>query len=246
MLLSANTLLAQENLPPVLKADSANFRKDILTRTYMTPKRILWSSSPTSVQNPELLLKPNTGQADIFGEGMCRLVNNGEDRASIILDFGHEIHGGFKLVISSCAPLVTPQVRLRFGESVSETCSELNSSKSVAETGSKSEVDLKSNTATNDHAIRDMVLTVPFYGQMEVGNTGYRFVRIDLLTPGQTINLKEATAILRYRDIPYLGTFRCSDQRLNDIWMTGAYTVHLNMQEYIWDGIKREDRKSVV
>ena len=240
ILLSANTLLAQENLPPVLKADSANFRKDILTRTYMTPKRILWSSSPTSVQNPELLLKPNTGQADIFGEGMCRLVNNGEDRASIILDFGHEIHGGFKLVISSCAPLVTPQVRLRFGESVSETCSELNSSKSVAETGSKSEVDLKSNTATNDHAIRDMVLTVPFYGQMEVGNTGYRFVRIDLLTPGQTINLKEATAILRYRDIPYLGTFRCSDQRLNDIWMTGAYTVHLNMQEYIWDGIKRD------
>ena len=240
MLLSANTLLAQENLPPVLKADSANFRKDILTRTYMTPKRILWSSSPTSVQNPELLLKPNTGQADIFGEGMCRLVNNGEDRASIILDFGHEIHGGLKLVISSCAPLVTPQVRLRFGESVSETCSELNSSKSVAETGSKSEVDLKSNTATNDHAIRDMVLTVPFYGQMEVGNTGYRFVRIDLLTPGQTINLKEATAILRYRDIPYLGTFRCSDQRLNDIWMTGAYTVHLNMQEYIWDGIKRD------
>lgn len=240
MLLSANTLLAQENLPPVLKADSAHFRKDILTRTYMTPKRILWSSSPTSVQNPELLLKPNTGQADIFGEGMCRLVNNGEDRASIILDFGHEIHGGFKLVISSCAPLVTPQVRLRFGESVSETCSELNSSKSIAETGSKSEVDLKSNTATNDHAIRDMVLTVPFYGQMEVGNTGYRFVRIDLLTPGQTINLKEATAILRYRDIPYLGTFRCSDQRLNDIWMTGAYTVHLNMQEYIWDGIKRD------
>ena len=240
MLLSANTLLAQENLPPVLKADSAHFRKDILTRTYMTPKRILWSSSPTSVQNPELLLKPNTGQADIFGEGMCRLVNNGEDRASIILDFGHEIHGGFKLVISSCAPLVTPQIRLRFGESVSETCSELNSSKSVAETGSKSEVDLKSNTATNDHAIRDMVLTVPFYGQMEVGNTGYRFVRIDLLTPGQTINLKEATAILRYRDIPYLGTFRCSDQRLNDIWMTGAYTVHLNMQEYIWDGIKRD------
>ena len=240
ILLSANTLLAQENLPPVLKADSAHFRKDILTRTYMTPKRILWSSSPTSVQNPELLLKPNTGQADIFGEGMCRLVNNGEDRASIILDFGHEIHGGFKLVISSCAPLVTPQVRLRFGESVSETCSELNSSKSVAETGSKSEVDLKSNTATNDHAIRDMVLTVPFYGQMEVGNTGYRFVRIDLLTPGQTINLKETTAILRYRDIPYLGTFRCSDQRLNDIWMTGAYTVHLNMQEYIWDGIKRD------
>ncbi|MGN1215557.1 MAG: alpha-L-rhamnosidase C-terminal domain-containing protein, partial [Candidatus Cryptobacteroides sp.] len=40
--------------------------------------------------------------------------------------------------------------------------------------------------------------------------------------------------------IPYEGSFKCNDQRLNDIWMTGAYTVHLNMQEYIWDGIKRD------
>lgn len=240
MIVTAATLMGQEHLPPVLKSDSARFRKDILTRTYMTPTRCVWTSGAASVQNPELLLKPNTGQADIFDKGMCRMVNSGSERASIILDFGHEIHGGFKLVISSCAPLTTPQVRLRFGESVSETCSELNTGQSVAETGSKEQVNLKANTATNDHAIRDMVLTVPFYGQMEVGSTGYRFVRIDLLTPNQTINLKEATAILRYRDIPYLGEFRCSDQRLNDIWMTGAYTVHLNMQEYIWDGIKRD------
>ena len=55
-----------------------------------------------------------------------------------------------------------------------------------------------------------------------------------------TIYLKEAPAIFRYRNIPYLGSFRCNDQRLNDIWMTGAYTVHLNMQEYLWDGIKRD------
>ena len=240
ILMTAAASMAQDHLPPVFGADTALFRKDIMTRSYMTPKKILWTSSATAVQNAELLLKPNTGQADIFGDGMCRLINNGNDQASLILDFGHELHGGFKMVISSCSPLQTPQVRLRFGESVSETCTELNTTKSIAETGSKADVNLKANTATNDHAIRDMVLTVPFYGQMEVGSTGYRFVRIDLLTPGQTINLKEATAILRYRDIPYVGSFRCSDQRLNDIWMTGAYTVHLNMQEYIWDGVKRD------
>lgn len=240
MLCMAVASMAQKHLPPVFGADTVNFRHDTMTRSYMTPKRILWTSSNTAVQNPELLLHPNTGQADILDRGMCRLVNSEEDHASLILDFGHELHGGLKLVISSCAPLSTPRMRLRFGESVSETCSELNSGKSIAETGSKAEVDLKGNTATNDHAIRDMVLTVPFYGQMEVGNTGFRFVRIDMLTPGQTINLKEVTAILRYRDMPYLGSFKCSDQRLNDIWMTGAYTVHLNMQEYIWDGVKRD------
>ena len=94
-------------------------------------------------------------------------------------------------------------------------------------------------TATNDHATRDLTLTVPRYGQIELGSTGYRFVRIDLLSEG-SLWLKEATAVFRYRNIPYLGTFRCSDDRLNEIWTTGAYTVHLNMQEYIWDGIKRD------
>lgn len=232
--------VAQDNIPPVFGGDTTLFRKDIMTRAYVTPKRILWTSGTDNVRNPELLLRPNTGQSDIFGSGMCQMVNTDAGQASMILDFGRELHGGLKLVISSCSPLVTPQVRLRFGESVSETCSELNTTKSVAETGSVAEVNLKANTATNDHAVRDMQLTIPFYGQAEVGSTGYRFVRIDLLTPGQTINLKEATAVMRYRDIPYLGSFRCSDSRLNDIWMTGAYTVHLNMQEYIWDGVKRD------
>ena len=29
-------------------------------------------------------------------------------------------------------------------------------------------------------------------------------------------------------------------ERLNNIWQVGAYTVHLNMQKYLWDGIKRD------
>jgi alpha-L-rhamnosidase len=45
---------------------------------------------------------------------------------------------------------------------------------------------------------------------------------------------------LLYRDLPYLGSFRSSDERLNRIWTTGAYTAHLNMQDYLWDGIKRD------
>ena len=54
------------------------------------------------------------------------------------------------------------------------------------------------------------------------------------------LQLKEIRAIATYRDIPYKGSFRCSDERLNQIWQTGAYTVHLNLQEYLWDGIKRD------
>ncbi|RYZ33997.1 MAG: alpha-L-rhamnosidase, partial [Sphingobacteriales bacterium] len=50
----------------------------------------------------------------------------------------------------------------------------------------------------------------------------------------------EVRAIYTFRDIPYLGSFNSSDERLNKIWQTGAYTVHLNMQDYLWDGIKRD------
>jgi len=83
-------------------------------------------------------------------------------------------------------------------------------------------------------------MEIPRDGMIEIGNTGFRFVRIDLLQKNTTIHLKEARAILRYRDISYLGSFKSSDERLNKIWLTGAYTVHLNMQEYLWDGIKRD------
>lgn len=233
-------LMAQNNIPPVFAGDEELFREDILTRTYITPKQVFWTSSATSVRDAQLLLKPNTGQSDIFASGMCQLVNKGSDKASVILDFGKEIHGGLKIVISTVSPARTPVFRVRFGESVSETCSELNTTTSLVETGSNEFMDLKNNTATNDHAMRDMELTCPYYGSIEIGSTGYRFVRLDLLTDDMLVNLKEVTAILRYRDIPYEGSFNCSDQRLNDIWMTGAYTVHLNMQEYIWDGIKRD------
>jgi hypothetical protein len=83
-------------------------------------------------------------------------------------------------------------------------------------------------------------LTLPWLGRIETGNSGFRFARIDLLGDNSTACIKEINAIAIKRDIPYLGSFTCSDPLLNKIWQTGAYTVHLNMQEYLWDGIKRD------
>jgi hypothetical protein len=65
-------------------------------------------------------------------------------------------------------------------------------------------------------------------------------VRIDLLDDNRELHLKEIRAISVMRDLAYRGTFECNDERLNQIWQTGARTVHLNMQEYLWDGIKRD------
>src|SRR5690606_2019653 len=110
---------------------------------------------------------------------------------------------------------------IRFGESVSEVF------------GESAGIPKGKDGSTNHHAMRDFELTLPGYGTIEAGNTGYRFVRIDLVGPDTQIALKEIRAIAMFRDIPYLGSFKCNDERLNKIWETGAYTVHLNMQDYL-------------
>ncbi len=193
-----------------------------IVRTFVSPVRVLWQSG--TVTNTEQLLKPGNGQADLTNASISVLKNEGDEQASILLDFGKELHGGLEIVTGMWSPGNTPRnIRVRFGESASEA---------MAEIGEKG--------ATNDHAIRDMNILVPWLGKIQVGESGFRFVRIDLLDEDAELHLKEVRAIFTYRDIPYLGSFTSSDERLNEIWKTGAYTVHLNMQDYLWDGIKRD------
>ena len=198
-------------------------QRDELTREYVSPTRILWQTG--TVTNTEQLLKPGNGQADLTNAGISVLKNEGTgQQSSILLDFGKELHGGLEIVTGMWSPGNTPRnIRVRFGESASEA---------MAEIGEKG--------ATNDHAIRDFNIQVPWLGKIQIGETGFRFVRIDLLDADAELHLKEVRAIFTYRDIPYLGSFKSSDERLNEIWKTGAYTVHLNMQDYLWDGIKRD------
>ncbi|MDO4949045.1 MAG: alpha-L-rhamnosidase C-terminal domain-containing protein [Bacteroidales bacterium] len=228
LLLAIPTLaIAQQHpLPPTWQG--IQHRSDPITRVYLPPQRVMWTNSDTLVTNTSVLLTIKNGQTELGTNNTCAMHTNANDTASILLDYGRELHGGIKLVLGSSSSQAPSWVRIRFGESVGEACSESFSQ------------EWRMGYSTNDHAMRDLTLQIPRDGQIELGNTGFRFVRIDLVEPSRTIHLKEATAILCYRDIPYLGSFRCNDQRLNNIWLTGAYTVHLNMQEYLWDGIKRD------
>ena len=77
-------------------------------------------------------------------------------------------------------------------------------------------------------------------GTIEIGNSGFRFAKIELLDQKRELKLKDVRAIAVQRDITWLGSFKSNDERLNKIWQTGAYTVYLNMQNFLWDGIKRD------
>ncbi|MGG7663482.1 alpha-L-rhamnosidase C-terminal domain-containing protein [Dyadobacter sp. BHUBP1] len=212
-------------LPPIFD-NSYDAEKDSRIRQYLSPKRIVWMSdrSGASVVDASNLLRKGTGQADLVHTSFAKLISKEGQTPGILFDFGKEIQGGIQIVTDQPADHNPIRIRIRLGESVSEAMSDIDTIQG----------------ATNDHAMRDFVIQVPWLGVMQVGNSGFRFARIDLVDPDRELQLKEVRAIFEYRDIPYLGSFKSNDERLNTIWNTGAYTVHLNMQEYLWDGIKRD------
>ena len=217
---------AQSVLPPVWQ-DTPQDKVQYSTRTiaYVPATRIVWqeTTGDASIQGLENLLRGGNGQADLYDGQITRIKSGTNGRASFLLDFGRELQGGIQMVTGRSSQKEV-KVRVRFGESASEAMCDIT----------------PENGATNDHAIRDFQLTLPWLGVAEIGNSGFRFVRIDLEEPNVELNLKELRATFGYRDIPYLGSFQSDNERLNEIWMTGAYTVHLNMQEFIWDGVKRD------
>ena len=213
-LFSAILLSACGNNEQVTPASGSEFVTE-----YLTPTRVVLTKG--LVSDSELFLKSYVGQVSTDEPDVVSFSPGG----SVLLDFGKEIQGGIQIVRSLSGDKAPARFRLCLGESVSEALSDVREEES---------------TATNDHSVRDFEISVPWLGVAEYGNSGFRFARLDYLGDDDEIDIVAVRAISRYRDIPYLGSFRCSDERLSQIWQTGAYTVHLNMQEYLWDGIKRD------
>lgn len=141
--------------------------------------------------------------------------------ASIVLDFGKEYCGGVRILTYQAEGKC--RVRIRFGESIGEACAEL---------GEKG--------ASNDHSLRDFEADLERYSDMQFGQTAYRFIRLDMLT-GTSLKIKKILGTFEYFDVPEQGSFRCSDERLNKIFDTAAYTLKLCVQnEMVWDGVKRD------
>lgn len=184
---------------------------DTVTK-YLLPTRIVSEKSCTAAG---MLLEEHPRQA-VLGDSDVTVIEKG---GYIVLDFGKEIQGGVGITIKHAS--AGANLRIVFGESVSEAMSQI---------GEKN--------ATNDHDIRDTVLNVTNWQHFRTWNTGFRFLKLEAVNVD--IYVAGVQAAFEYRDLEYKGSFKCDDELLNKVWETGAYTVHLNMQEYLWDGIKRD------
>lgn len=140
----------------------------------------------------------------------------------ILLDFGKEMCGGIRLIVRAVKD-GGAKFRITFGESASEACTDIGVKGSMSA-----------------HSPRDFIADVCAMSDVTYGQTGFRFVRIELLEDKEAL----VQNIYAINTLPYFAdeaVIKTSDEALNKIIATAAYTIKLNCQNgYIWDGIKRD------
>ncbi len=197
------------------------FGEDTRKRKLLMPKAV--AKTAGEVLNAEKLLNVKPMQIGLSEPEVTELHNKNGQKSSVILDFGVEIHGGVRILAAFHKGIKNPLVTVTFGESLSEVES------TVGQKG-----------ASNDHAARRFTVPVPSLSDQEWGQTGFRFVKLELQDEDTVLKLKTVAAVFVYHDYEYVGSFECDDEEINKIYETAAYTCHLCLQNMVWDGIKRD------
>ena len=139
------------------------------------------------------------------------VADKGSDGPSLLLDFGRELTGRLEIESESAAPV---RVTFQYGESESE--------------------------ATKAPYLGVNLLTIPAGGIGHGSKTAFRYVKLQFLDGPAEMKFKSIHVDHTFYPVEYKGSFESSDAALNRIWETGAYTVHLCMQDGLWDASKRD------
>lgn len=180
------------------------------------PERIIESENVTEAENVLLKQKRQIGLTE---NRLITLKKGG----FLILDFTRELSGGIRILTHITEGYKPADLRIRFGESLTECNS-----------------DIGYKGATNAHSPRDFVVQVPFLSDLTFGRTGFRFVRIDNLSDGE-IKIKSIFAenIILKKKAKYYYNGR--DKEILKIFEAAKRTIDLCAGgEYLWDGVKRD------
>lgn len=178
-----------------------------------------------TVSNAGVLVGQGSGSAWLT-------VRQGGSPAAIVLDFGKEV-GGTPYIVVSGSTALSATVRI----STSEALPFLTTSSGAFTNDSGSQINFTVNAAQR------------YTGGLR---GGFRFAAIELRTAG-TVQLSAAGVNFRaFRAGPdrYQGWFMSSDDQLNRMWYSGAYTAQMDMvpvgvascfnRPVIFDGAKRD------
>lgn len=171
------------------------------------------------VSSSQELLQPKEAYIPFTMDGLATFTGKG---SYVVLDFGKEMCGGVRIITRHIEEIYA-KVRITLGESLTEACSSI---------GWKN--------ATNHHAPRDFEADIINMSDLTLGQSGFRFARIELLTetPMSVRNIYGVNTLPVFARNGYLKT---DDELLNQIIHTAGYTLKLCCQNgQIWDGIKRD------
>lgn len=132
---------------------------------------------------------------------------------AVMFDFGRVVHGRLQIATATNEPV---QILVHLGESAGEA-------------------ELLPNLGTQWRTISPK-------GTVEMPESAFRFAKIWFIhsTRDSPLSLDGIKLDFVHYPVKYLGSFHSSDPLLEKIWETGLHTAHLNMQDAIWDGPKRD------
>ena len=181
-------------------------------KEYIFPIRIIEDVSREESRN---LIKKQVLQIDL-NEQATTTFSKG---TYVILDYGKEMNGGVRILTYKSDDV---RIRIRFGESITECCAELGGEQN----------------ATNDHSLRDFEVKLQNYSDMQFGNTGFRFVRLDFYG---NVTLKSVVAVNHILKKKPVYEYKGKDETIRKIYEVAKRTVDLCAgQNFLWDGVKRD------
>jgi hypothetical protein len=157
------------------------------------------------------LTAPEGSAKDDFAVRLGSIAPGEEYAPAITLDFGREVTGRVELISDMDAEAA---VSIQYGES-------------------EGELDHGPYLGVN-------VLRIAAHRTGHGPKSAFRYARIRFLSGPPELRFKAIHLEDIYYPVHYQGSFESSDPLLNRIWETGAYTVHLCMQDDIWDAPKRD------
>lgn len=139
---------------------------------------------------------------------------------SLIVDFGEEVVGYFRVRLQSSAPV---SFRLYHGENMTEAAGEI----------ARSEVQhrMLCETYRQEAGIQE------FESRMRFGG---RFMRMEFFDCQAPVTADGFAIRWSLYPVARKGYWSCDDALLNCIWQCGQKTLHLCMQEYYLDAVKRD------
>ncbi len=186
-------------------------------RTYALPAAAVSHVYPTAEAFSSLSALIS---ASPFAVHLASLDATDADSPAVLLDFGREVAG--RLLV--------------------ESDSDRDAVLSVAYGESELEAMATGLTPLNQggNYLGTNLLDVPAHGVARGPKSAFRYVRLRFLRGAPLLALRSIKLEGIYYPVSQQGSFESSDPLLNRIWETGAYTVHLCMQDGLWDAPKRD------